>query len=45
MFDIEIRKSAEILYDAYRDNKPVAFGKFPIITEEDGYRVEAAVND
>lgn len=45
MFDIEIRRSAEILYDAYRDNKPVAFGRFPIITEEDGYRVQAAVND
>ncbi|RPA62411.1 hydratase [Aerococcus agrisoli] len=44
MFDVEIRKSAEMLFDAYKESKPIAYGRLPIITEQDGYDVQDAVN-
>ena len=45
MMDQEIIHASKTLYQADNEKVPVQYGKFGIVNEEDGYRVEQAVLD
>lgn len=45
MMDQEIIHASKMLYQADNEKTPVQYGKFGIVTEEDGYRVQEAVLD
>lgn len=43
MMDQEIIHASKTLYQADNEKVPVQYGKFGIVNEEDGYRVQQAV--